>query len=266
MTEIIDEVAVVLFEDDYRKYDTETEKLIAMSSYWEKRADIHSSYMKFIVEKRQLQSMNMNHLADELSISNIKGSDFRSWQDYLRRRVQTMISTHIHYSGSYKIWDEQIWRLEAISQMTKPVKRLGKLKSQGTKYDHKGKEPNDRSLMNKIISILIIILTLHTQPTSSFKILQPNQHISSDFKSGNVALCEMTPGSMTHANMNDSNLHKIMVNDWTVINDITKRHIFAIPITRAQDDMTFDLMEPGIGMSVECYNGFRICNKNRFVS
>lgn len=58
--------------------------------------------------------------------------------------------------------------------------------------------------------------------------------------------------------MNDSNLHQVKVNDWTVITDITKFHIFTIPILYPRNDMVFDLMNPGIGTEIECYNGFRI--------
>ena len=96
------------------------------------------------------------------------------------------------------------------------------------------------------------------QTTNAFKILNPNQHISQDYKSGPVAICDLSPGSELHANMNDSGLHKIKVNDWTIINKITQPHIFAIPIVYPRQDMTFNLMNPGIGTDVECYNGFRV--------
>ena len=260
LTEIFDEVAEILFEEDYHKYETETEKLIAMDTYWSKRIDIHGQFMAHKAQTRMLQNMNQIQLLKEHENAEfLRDDDFRSWKHYMNVRTKVIATTEFIETKNYQVWEEHEWRSEAIGRMTIPTKRLGKLRIQKTKYDHKGKEPNDRVIgSHPILIILVFLLCSFLQPVEPFKILQPNQHISSDFKSGNVALCEMTPGSETHANMNDSKLHKITVNDWTVINAITKRHIFAIPITRAREDMTFDLMEPGIGMSVECYNGFRI--------
>lgn len=212
------------------------------------------------IEKRMLELMNQQSLIREHdSWTSIKGYNYKSWRQYQEVRTRVICNAEFKENHNYKSWQYHNWRFDAIREMDQPIKRIGKLRAKATKYDHKGKEPNDRSnAQSNSFFLTLMTMTLLFSSTNGFKILQPNQHITSDFKSGNVALCELTPGSLTHANMNDSNLHKIEVNDWTIINDITKRHIFAIPVTRAQEDMTFDLMEQGIGMSVECFNGFRI--------
>lgn len=204
------------------------------------------------VELRMLQVMNQQSLIQEHDPWRIlNGYNYKSWRQYQEVKTRVICNTEFKENHDYKGWKYHDWRFDAICDMETPVKRLGKVKTKTTKYDHKGKEPNDR-INVKWLFLLVIASTLISNTANCVKILQPNQHIFSDFKSGRVALCELTPGSQTHANMNDSNLHMIKVNDWTIINDITKRHIFAIPVTRAHEDMTIDLMEPGIGMSVEC--------------
>ena len=170
ITEIIDEIAEELFHRDYRK-KSENEMLIAMKEHWITRTDIHGKFMLNEVELRMLQVMNQQSLIQEHDPWRIlNGYNYKSWRKYQEVKTRVICNTEFKENHDYKGWKYHDWRFDAICDMETPVKRLGKVKTKTTKYDHKGKEPNDR--MNvKWLFLLVIASTLISNTANCFKIL-----------------------------------------------------------------------------------------------
>ena len=155
LIEVIDEVTLQIFDDDYLKCD-DTEYWFALNQYYNERNDIHGKYLYQQAHDMITQPEDLNHAPKPLEDDN-----FDDWKNYQRAKTHAMMGAIETNDGAGVGCYEHIWRYEAIHHMTKPVERLKQVFNPKperqmnwpindppeikVKYDHTGKEPNDVS-------------------------------------------------------------------------------------------------------------------------